>query len=122
MPADAREIRVEGMRFTQARLKFPAQSRAIMHADGAALKKQLQSEAKGVGHAPGLPSAITFESGVSAREMFYEAGPVKGGAGSLALLYFGNSKTGAVLKDPAFALQRIGDGTTRKLTALLVVT
>lgn len=118
MPADTRAVKVEVARFAKAAGVLPVQARAIMHTDGAALKRQLQSEAKGVAHAPGLPSAITFESGAG-RELFYEAGPVEGGAGSLALLYFGNSKTGSVLKDPRFALERQANVTTAKLLGLV---
>lgn len=118
MGVDSRSIKGEITRLQRAAREFPVQARAVMHVDGAALKKTLQSEAGGVNHAPGLPGAITFQSGVG-RDLFYEAGPVEGGVGSLAFLYFGNSKTGAVLKDPRFALERQAEETTKKLMALV---
>lgn len=67
-------------------------------------KQQLQAEAAGHRHAPGIPSAITYEvtnSGLSA-----EIGPERGGPGSLAFYYYGNSKVGASLPDPMFAVLR----------------
>jgi hypothetical protein len=100
-------------------VRIPAEVRRVVHADGAALKKVLQAEAKGVKHAPGLPAAITFESGVNRGGAYYEVGPVEGGAGSLALLYFGNSRTGARLKDPRFALERQADKTTEAISGLM---
>jgi len=111
-------IRAEVARLRAAAVLLPAEVRAVMAADGAALKKQLQSEAQGVAHAPNLPSAITSTSGLRP-DPFYEVGPIEGGAGSLALLYYGNSKTGAVLKDPRFALIRQAEETTRKITAMV---
>jgi hypothetical protein len=118
MGADLRSIRSEVAHLADAVRQIPTQARALMHTEGAALKKTLQSEAQGVAHAPGLPGAITFESGAG-RELFYEAGPVEGGAGSLALLYFGNSRTGPRLKDPRFALERQAKQTDAKLLALI---
>lgn len=68
-------------------------------------KKDLQAEASAGGASAGrLSSAITYD--VTAAGLGGEIGPVTGGAGSLALLYYGNSKTGPVLKDPLFAMQR----------------
>ena len=68
-------------------------------------KADLQSEAA-AGGASGsrLSSAISYD--VTSTGLGGEIGPVTGGAGSLALLYYGNSKTGPVLKDPLFAMQR----------------
>jgi hypothetical protein len=118
MGAELRSIRGEVAHLAAAIQQIPTQARALMHTEGAALKKTLQSEAHGVAHAPALPSAITFESG-GGSELFYEAGPVEGGAGSLALLYFGNSRTGPRLKDPRFALERQAKQTDTKLLALI---
>lgn len=70
------------------------------------VKKQLQAEAQGVAHAPGFPASITYEVNASARGVEAEIGPREGGAGSLALLYFGNSKSGPRLPDPKGALDR----------------
>ena len=120
MGADTRSLRAEVARLRAAAARLSTDVRVVMRADAAALKKTLQSEAQGIGHAPGLPAAITFETGLARGEFFYEAGPVEGGAGSLALLYFGNSKTGARLKDPRFALERQAAETTRKITEIVV--
>ncbi len=68
-------------------------------------KADLQSEASAGGPtAARLSSAITYD--VTGNGLGGEVGPVEGGAGSLAFLYYGNSKTGPVLKDPMFAMER----------------
>lgn len=67
------------------------------------VKKRLQREAQGVAHAPGFPRAITFDVELTGGEVVADIGPEKGGAGSLALLYLGNSKTGPRLPDPMLA-------------------
>lgn len=67
------------------------------------VKKRLQAEAQGVSHAPGFPRSITFDVELKGDEIAAEIGPEKGGAGSLALLYLGNSKTGPRLPDPMLA-------------------
>ena len=79
------------------------------------IKQQMQREAAGVAHAPGFPSAITFETKIAANGVEAEIGPVKGGAGSLALLYFGNSKTGPRLPDPVIALNKEAQATEQFL-------
>lgn len=112
-------IRRESAHLRRAVALVPLEVRAVMRAEGAALKRTLQREASGVEHAPGLPAAITMSSGMKP-EPFYEVGPVGGGSGSLALLYYGNSNTGSVLKDPRFALLRQAEQTTAKLTQIVV--
>ena len=112
-------IRAEAAHLRRAVALVPLEVRAVMRAEGAALKRTLQREASGVEHAPDLPAAITMSSGMKP-EPFYEVGPVEGGAGSLALLYYGNSNTGSVLKDPRFALLRQAEQTTAKLTQIVV--
>jgi hypothetical protein len=67
------------------------------------VKKRLQDEAQGVAHAPGFPRSITFDVELQGDELVAEIGPEKGGSGSLALLYLGNSKTGARLPEPMLA-------------------
>ena len=67
------------------------------------VKKRLQAEAQGVAHAPGFPRAITFDVELTGDEIVADIGPEKGGAGSLALLYLGNSKTGPRLPEPMLA-------------------
>jgi hypothetical protein len=70
------------------------------------VKNALRAEAEGVAHAPGLPAAITYDTTFSRGGVEAQIGPREGGAGSLALLYFGNSKTGPRLPDPVGALER----------------
>lgn len=67
------------------------------------VKTRLQAEAQGVAHAPGFPRAITFDVELDGDEIVADIGPEKGGAGSLALLYLGNSKTGPRLPEPMLA-------------------
>lgn len=78
--------------------------RGVIQKGALNLKKKLQREASGVAHAPGLPRAINYDTKFSNDGVEAEIGPVKGGAGSLAFLYFGNSKTGPRLPDPQIAL------------------
>lgn len=70
------------------------------------IKNELRSEAEGVKHAPALPASITYDVTKSALGVEAQIGPREGGAGSLALLYFGNSKSGPRLPDPMGALER----------------
>ena len=70
------------------------------------VKKRLQDEAQGVAHAPGFPRSITFDVELQGDELVAEIGPEKGGSGSLALLYLGNSKTGARLPEPMLAADK----------------
>lgn len=67
------------------------------------VKRRLQAEAQGVAHAPGFPRSITFDVEMQGPEIVADIGPEKGGAGSLALLYLGNSKTGPRLPEPMLA-------------------
>ena len=84
--------------------KLAVEVRAVIQKGALNIKNKLRTEASGVAHAPGLPSTITFETKFSNAGIEAEIGPVKGGPGSLALLYFGNSKTGPRLPDPVIAL------------------
>ncbi|MGN6245115.1 MAG: hypothetical protein ACTHQ3_15795 [Motilibacteraceae bacterium] len=68
------------------------------------VKNTLRDQAQGVRHAPAFPSSITFDARTGVSWVEAEIGPREGGAGSLALLYFGNSKSGPRLPDPMGAL------------------
>jgi len=120
MPADARSVRHVAAQFRRSRPLIMTGARAVITKGAMQVKKQMQSEARGVARAPGMPSAITFDLATLPTQLGFEVGPEKGGAGSLALLYYGNSRTGARLKDPAFALQREAIEIERQLTALMV--
>lgn len=73
------------------------------------VKNQLQREAQGVAHAPAFPAAINYDTRSGSGWTEAQIGPREGGAGSLALLYFGNSKTGPRLPDPMIALEAEGE-------------
>ena len=120
MPVDARSVRHEADRFARSRPLIMTGARGVVAKGAVNVKTQMRREAQGVAHAPALPSAITFDLTVLPTTVGFEVGPVKGGAGSLALLYYGNRNTGARLKDPAFALQREAIEIERQLTALMV--
>ena len=70
------------------------------------VKKQLQREADGHPHAPRMPQAITFDVELAGGEIVADIGPEKGGAGSLAFYWLGNSKTGPTLPDPMLAADK----------------
>lgn len=80
--------------------------RPVMQRTMVDAKRDLQSEASGVAHAPQLPGSISYDTRELRSSIVAEIGPKEGGVGSLALLYFGNSKTGPRLKDPLFAMKR----------------
>ncbi|NUO35447.1 MAG: hypothetical protein HOQ27_10350 [Dermatophilaceae bacterium] len=98
---------VEGLAddLTEASAKAVLDARAVIQKGLLNIKNQLRREAQGVAHAPGLPSTITYETRERGGAIEGEVGPVKGGAGSLALLYFGNSKSGPRLPDPMVAAE-----------------
>lgn len=73
------------------------------------VKNQLQREAQGIRHAPGLPASINYETHVGLDFFEAEIGPREGGAGSLAFFYYGNSKIGPQLPDPMIALEAEGE-------------
>lgn len=65
------------------------------------IKKQMQEEASAAGPSGSrLSRTINFDVKVDGGGITAEIGPQEGHAGSLALLYYGNSKTGPVIPDP----------------------
>ena len=92
--------------------------RPILERSKNMLVSRLQQEATGRKTAPRLPQAITgnlFNGGTG-----YEVGPRRGGPGSLAFKYYGNSKVNAVLPDPIIALHAEADRVTALMAAALV--
>ncbi|MDR6861972.1 hypothetical protein [Phycicoccus sp. 3266] len=83
------------------------------------IKNQMRSEARGVRHAPGMPADITYDRTVTRSRIAFEVGPTTGDVGSLALLYYGNSRTAPVLKDPAFALHHEAPVIERYMDAVI---
>ena len=80
-------------------------SRTVVARGALNVKRQMQQEAAGIAHAPGLPADISYTTTVDATGISAEIGPTAGDVGSLALLYFGNSKTGPVVPDPLLAAE-----------------
>lgn len=70
------------------------------------VKKQLQAEADGHPHAARMPQAITFDVELDGNEVVADIGPEKGGVGSLAFYWLGNSRTAPVLPDPMLAADK----------------
>lgn len=120
MDIDMSEFKALAADLRRAGLKARPALRPIVQKGGVVLKAELQAEAEGVQHAPGLPASISFETTELRDGVRLEVGPREGGAGSLALLYYGNSKTGPVLKDPIFALRREADVMVKHITEAFV--
>ena len=106
MSIDATELRALALDLEQAAKEKPVEVRKVIQRGALEIKKQMRTEAQGVRHAPKMPSDITYDTELTATGITAEIGPTTGDVGSLALLYFGNSKTGPRLKDPVFALER----------------
>lgn len=91
--------------------------RKVLGKSGQNIKSQLQREAAGGGaSARRLSATIGYDM---LGPMSVEVGPARGGAGSVALLYFGNSKTGPVLPDPVEALNKEATAAERFLAEAL---
>jgi hypothetical protein len=120
MDLDMSEFEALAKDLARAGLKARPAIRPVIQKGGVVLKAQLRAEAEGVAHAPALPSTISYETTERPDGVSLEVGPTEGGAGSLALLYYGNSKTGPVLKDPVFALKREADVMVKHITDVIV--
>lgn len=82
-----------------------AKATAVVNKAAVNIKNQMKEEAAAAGYAGSrLARTINFEVTADAGGITAEIGPQKGHAGSLALLYFGNSKTAPVVPDPMGAL------------------
>jgi hypothetical protein len=90
----------------------PAQAvlgvRKVVRKGAQNVKDRLRREASGVSHAPALPRDITYDVELQGDDVVAEIGPLTKagggtGAGSLALLYLGNSRTGPRLPEPMLA-------------------
>lgn len=82
------------------------EARKVIQRGALNIKKDMQREAQGVEHAPALPGDISYETHEQRGGIVAEIGPTRGDVGSLALLYFGNSKAAPRLPDPVHALER----------------
>lgn len=103
---DAREFTALAHDLANAGEDVQDKVRPIIQRGALNIKRDLQAEAAGRKHAPGLAAAITYDTDETASGVEAEIGPREGGAGSLAFYYFGNSKVGPQLPDPKGALDR----------------
>ncbi len=103
MSIDFREVEEFAKDLGHQGAKVVLAQRQVVKKGALNVKRRLQAEAQGVAHAPGFPRAITFDVEIQGGEIVADIGPEKGDAGSLALLYLGNSKTGPRLPEPMLA-------------------
>lgn len=93
--------------FAQALMAEPAKTvvkaRAVFQKGALNVKKAMQADA--AGHRSPIDRAITYETKLGA-DIDVEIGPEKGGAGSLAFYWFGNSKTGPSVAEPMLRLMQ----------------
>lgn len=101
---DFRELEVLARDLDAAGPKAAVATRQVVKRGAQKVKERLQREASGIKHAPGLPDAISYDVELRGDVIEAEIGPERGGAGSLALLYLGNSRLSSPpLPDPMLA-------------------
>lgn len=96
----------------------------VMHRAGSNMKRDLRAEMSASQHFSVITPAITYDvtGGTAFGGGFVEVevGPVKGSPGSLAnIAYFGTSRGGGTVADPAGALEREIDNAERYLTDVI---
>lgn len=92
-------------------------ARQVLSKGALNIKNQMRTEAtsSGVPEAASLAAFISYDMhGLAA-----EIGPTEGAAGSFAFLYYGNSKNGPLLPDPALAMQKEADSLEKYLAKAL---
>ena len=105
--ADFSEMRNLAFDLGKAQATVFPKFRAIVQKTMVDTKKDMRAEAAAVGQeGANLSSTISYETKETAVGVTAIIGPVEGGPGSFAFLYYGNSKNGPIAKDPLFALQR----------------
>lgn len=114
---DTSELRTLAADLGSAGARASGEVRATTQKAALNIKKQLQREASGRKHAPGLPAAITYDTRELASGIIAEIGPRRGAAGSLAFYYYGNSKVGPSLPDPMGALEAEAEAFSKYLGA-----
>lgn len=105
------EFDVQGLRQLQRRLTLAGgrasktRAKAIVSKAALEIKNQMKDEAR---HVQGgrVASAIDYDVNTDAGGITAEIGPEKGGPGSLAFFYYGNSKIGPRIPDPMGALDQ----------------
>lgn len=95
---DMSEVEALAADLAAAAAKVTAKLRPAVQADADKVKKGMQSDFGGIGHAPYFPASITFETRVTADGVEAEVGPDKGRPqGALGnILAFGTVKNGPV--------------------------
>ena len=105
--ADFSQMRALAFDLGKAQASVFPKFRAIVQKTMVDTKKDMRAEAAAAGQAgTQLSSTISYETKETAGGVTAIIGPVEGGPGSFAFLYYGNSKNGPIIKDPLFALQR----------------
>ena len=109
MSADADFSQMRALAFDLGKAQatvFP-KFRAIVQKTMVDTKTDMRAEVAAAGQAGAqLSSTISYETKETAGGVTATIGPVEGGPGSFAFLYYGNSKNGPIIKDPLFALKR----------------
>lgn len=92
---------------------------ATAHGAGRGMKARMRQEAAGVQDGR-IAATIDYSVKATPAGFEVEAGPRRGGAGSLAFFYFGNSKmTSPLIADPIFTLRSEAVKTERALVTAL---
>ena len=105
--ADFSQMRALAFDLGKAQVSVFPKFRAIVQKTMVDTKTDMRAEAAAAGQAGAqLSSTISYETKETAGGVTATIGPVEGGPGSFAFLYYGNSKNGPIIKDPLFALQR----------------
>ena len=118
MDIDASQVLALADSMQDAIRSTPKAAKDVVLRGGGNIQRQMKAEAAGVGHAPKLPSDITMDTVFSRGGFRVEVGPTTGDVGSLALLYYGNSRTGPRLPDPTGALEAEAPNVERYLAEL----
>ena len=93
-------------------------ARKVIQKSSQNIKQRMQREAAGHKMAPGIPGAITFDTGIGSDGLTGEIGPQRGGPGSLAFYYYGNSRVGPSIPDPQIALDAESETTADELAKI----
>ena len=105
--ADFSEMRNLAFDLGKAQATVFPKFRAIVQKTMVDTKTDMRAEqAAGAAEADMLAGFISYETKETAGGVTAVIGPTEGAAGSFAFLYYGNSKSGPVIKDPLFALKR----------------
>ena len=118
MILDVSQVTLLAGRLARSEVAVAAAIAPVMTRAGVNIKRAGQADARGVQNGR-ISAAWSFDVKPSRRGVEIEAGPVEGGAGSLAFFYYGNSKIGPRISDPVHILDSEADATARFLGAAI---